>query len=674
MNRRLFLETVTSTVAFAALSSSRQASALKSENHATRSAKIQDSLGSNTANVRIGNFHSFYPGGIAFLKDDAWGVVLGIGWPKTGKPGTAAPDNSIYQINFDYEGVPVTCEWGRVGTEAAAVRLTAPRAVQITMDIPARPWAFFNNILWQSGSHSLEALAVSAEGQTIRWQLQSNVPITSTFDKPVCEGKFSAQIEADKPLLIVAGFGGIQPREDIGPLLDAATRKYERSRARATGSWGDFAGAIADNINNSRLYSSLSRTVATLIGRDQWIVIDSDYLPYFTWDTSFNGLLASIENPEQARETIRILLSFQRPDGMMPQYGGWRHEGPLPYINIAFSNPPVTSLCVWKMHERWPDRNFLAEVYPMLLKWHDWWPKHSDGNGNGLLEWGALGSFEDARLACGWDDTPAFDGATKVGTQMNADAVDLNSLWSMDAEYLARMADELGKHEDATRLRAEHVAMNQRINDLLWNEELGVYCSRLWGEPGAPGKFLVRLTPMNFYPLICGAPDEARASRLLKTLTDPKKFWGEWLIPTLAYDDPEWVKQDYWKGHTWAPVNYLIWQGIRRYGTPEQKLQLAERSVRLFMTNWTERGTCNEAYMSSTGMGDRYPHYTWGALLCQIGLEYVYDATADGQPRHFEGQPNTPRIELRNMPSGGKLYRIVSDGVRTSVQQVDGPQ
>ena len=643
------------------------ASAQGSEGNPPRSTRVPDSPGKEIEKNRIGNFHSFYPGGIAFLKNDAWGIVLDIGWDKTGKPGTAAPDQSIHRFSFENEGVPVTCEWGRVGEEAAGIRLTAPRATQISMKIPASPWAFFNNILWQSGSHALEALAVSERGETTQWRLQCNMPITSSLDKPVCEGIVKVQIEPGKPLLIMAGFGEIQTPLAIGPLLNAASQKYERLRALATGSWGDFAGAIADNINNSQLYSSLTKRVATLIGRDQWIVTDPDYLPFFTWDTSFNALLASIENPEQARETIRILLSFQRPDGMMPQYGGWKHEGRLPYINIAFSNPPVTSLCVWKMHERWPERNFLAEVYPKLLKWHDWWPKHSDGNGNGLLEWGAIGSFADARLGCGWDDTPAFNGATKVGTQMNADAVDLNSLWSMDAEYLARIAGELGRHDDEKRLRAEHVTMNKRINDLLWNEELGVYCSRLWEENGAPGKFLTRLTPMNFYPLICGAPDEDRASRLLKTLTDPKKFWGDWLVPTLAYDDPDWTKQDYWKGHTWAPVNYLIWQGIRRYGTDEQKLQLAERSVRLFMTNWTERGTCNEAYLSSTGIGSRYPHYTWGALLCQIALEYVYDATVDGQPRHFEGQPKMPRMELRNMPSGGKLYRIICDGARITV-------
>ena len=667
MNRRSFLGNVTSVLAVTALSSSEQANARGSEENSASSANIQSVPVDEARISHIGNFHSFYPGGIAFLKDNAWGVVLDIGWDKTGKPGFAAPDQSIHRVSFDNEGVLVTCEWGKVGDETAAIRLTAQRATQVSMKIPATPWAFFNNIVWQSDRHSLEALAVSERGETTQWRLQCSSPITSTMEKPVSEGKVTVQIEAGKPLLIVAGFGELQPTQGIGPLLDAASHKYETLRVLATGSWGNFAGAIADNINNSQLYSSLTKTVATVIGRDQWLVTDPDYLPFFTWDTSFNALLASLENPEQARETIRTLLSFQRPDGMMPQYGGWKHVSRLPYINVAFSNPPVTSLCVWKIHERWPKLRFLAEVYPKLLNWHDWWPKHSDGNGNGLLEWGAIGSFADARLGCGWDDTPAFDGAEKIGTQMNADAVDLNSLWSMDAEYLARIAGELGKHDDQERLRSEHKTMNERINDVLWNEELGVYCSRLWGKDGTPGEFLRRLTPMNFYPLICGAPDETRASRLMKTLTDPKKFWGEWLVPTLAYDDPEWTKQDYWKGHTWAPVNYLIWQGVRRYGTREQKLQLAERSVRLFMTNWTERGTCNEAYMSSTGIGDRYPHYTWGALLCQIGLEYVYDATTDGQPHHFEGQPKIPRMELRNMPSGGRLYRIISDGERISV-------
>jgi putative isomerase len=356
------------------------------------------------------------------------------------------------------------------------------------------------------------------------------------------------------------------------------------------------------------------------------------------------------------------------PSGMVAQIANWNHD-PIPYVNVNQSNPPVASLCAWKMYQRWPDREFLAEVYSALLRWHQWWPKYSDGNHNGLLEWGsgynsrlekgAHGSFPDAVLACGWDDTPAFDGAEMIGTQMNADAVDLNSLWSMDAQYLSYMAEELGLKSDAAELRQQQAHINSLINDVLWNEELGVYCSRLWNKDGSPGKFLTRLTPMNFYPLICGAPDEQRAQRVLETLTNPAKFWGRWPIPTLAYDDPLYPQQEYWHGHTWAPVNYLLWQGVRRYGTQQQKHELAQRSVELFMRNWTEFGTCNENFKSTDGSGDDRPHYTWGALLCQIGIEYCYDADAHGGPATSK-EVGPIDIDLRNMPSGGSLYRIRS--------------
>ena len=49
-----------------------------------------------------------------------------------------------------------------------------------------------------------------------------------------------------------------------------------------------------------------------------------------------------------------------------------------------------------------------------------------------------------------------FDGAKMRGPNMMADAVDLSSLWSADAEYLALIADALGKKADAERFRAEH--------------------------------------------------------------------------------------------------------------------------------------------------------------------------------------------------------------------------
>ncbi len=68
------------------------------------------------------------------------------------------------------------------------------------------------------------------------------------------------------------------------------------------------------------------------------------------------------------------------------------------------------------------------------------------------------------------------------GTTMDCYAVDLSAMWAMDAHHLALLADALGKTGDAKRFRQDETEMNKRINDRLWNDKLGVYCSRFWDD------------------------------------------------------------------------------------------------------------------------------------------------------------------------------------------------
>lgn len=77
-----------------------------------------------------------------------------------------------------------------------------------------------------------------------------------------------------------------------------------------------------------------------------------------------------------------------------------------------------------------------------------------------------------------------------VGNTMNADAVDLSSMWSIEAEFLARISKALGKGQDAQKFESERDAVNKRINDRLWNKEMGIYCSRFWDVPPVEGDAL----------------------------------------------------------------------------------------------------------------------------------------------------------------------------------------
>ncbi len=462
----------------------------------------------------------------------------------------------------------------------------------------------------------------------------------------------------DAPARFVAGFGKLPAFDKVDDLLAAAKKSYLARRLLPTGDWGDFVSPIAENLNNSRIYSSDDRVVFHTVGRG-WADGKPNNAPLFCWDSFFNGLLASLDDPQTGRQTVRSILSWASPDGFVPNFAHW-DRNPARYPNRLChvrSQPPVGALCVWKMHQRWPDVDFLREVYPKLARWHAWWFTARDGNHDGLLEWGSNGqSAREAIFETGWDDSPAFDGAKMVGNTLNVNAVDLNSLYTMDAEYLALIADAIGKPGDARAYRQERAAMIQRINDKLWNEELGVYCSRYWDEDGKPGAFL---TPAHADELLSA---DCRRSRFIPVRAraqahdQPKKILGPVGFCRRCRDDPLWPTQNYWKGKVWAPVNYLVFQGLKRYASPELQAEFARKSVDIFMRNWTAKRVCGENYLSTTGDQSSDPHYTWGALMCLIGLESIVDVDNDGQVK--TGRGFTVNIELNHIPLQGQLRRI----------------
>lgn len=587
--------------------------------------------------VVIGNYLTHAPSGIAFVVDDAAAFLLDTGAPYFAGP--SAPDDSYHRVDFTKDGCDVCFEWGRV-RDCAIGRFRAEKPVVI--DIKLRQ-------TWPDIETTYEATVDGADGvsNSTRWALRTQPRPSRSSDT-----ELSVDAAPDRPGYIVAGCGQLPSFDGIDERLEAAGLEYEARRPSSSGEWGDFLGAIAINLSNARLYSTDNHVVAHSVART-WAK-DPNTAPYFCWDSFFNGALACLDDPIAARQTVRAMLAYQTDDGLVPNFAHAHFGGG---ISLDRSQPPVAAMCVWNMHQHWPDKAFLREVYPKLVVWHRWWATARDGNHDGLLEWGSsTGVLSEAILETGWDDTVHFEGAEMEGQTLNADAVNLSAMWALDAQYLALIADELGHSADAEGFRLEHAAIGKRINEELWNAEQGIYCSKTWD-----GRFLTRLTPMNFYPLMAGAASDDRAKQTLSVMTDPRRFWGDWILPTVAYDDPVWPQQDYWRGKVWAPVNYLVFQGLKHYASPELQNEFADKSLRLFMRNWTSKRVCGENFLSTDGTQSSTPQYTWGALLCLLGLENIVRLEPDGKLR-LNGTLKV-HAELRNVPLGGHTYRVhVSPG------------
>lgn len=102
-------------------------------------------------------------------------------------------------------------------------------------------------------------------------------------------------------------------------------------------------------------------------------------------------------------------------------------------------------------------------------------------------------------------------------------------------------------------------------------------------------------------------------------MLNPDEFWGEWVLPSIERGDPSYPKQNYWKGRIWAPMNFLVYLGLREYDLPEARAKLVERSEALLLKEWLEHGHVYENYNADTGEGGGVMNadafYHWGGLL-----------------------------------------------------------
>ena len=418
----------------------------------------------------------------------------------------------------------------------------------------------------------------------------------------------------------------------IDAILAEKAKAYAEQRPSVKGLFEGAPEAIGNSMFWNTVYAaslnssfpSISRQWAN--GWGGWMVGE--------WDCFFGALLTSLEESKQTTAAIKAILLAQTENGLVP------NAASASGITPGRSQPPVGSYITWKVYQRTQDRSLLEWAYPRLKKWHEWWLRDRgdgqswrDGNHDGLLEWGSdrgsatgpggRGYLMASRWETVIDDNPMYDEVKynpKTYT-MDLDDAGLNSLYVLDGECLSKIATILGKEDDAKAFTADYERQKQLIREKLWNEKDGIFENRFWD-----GNFSKRLSPTNFYPLLAGVPTPEQAKRMIdEHLLNPKEFWGTYVLPSISRNDPAFVDQFYVRGTIWPMLNYLVYQGINRYGFDDVALQFATKSYDLFMGDWRVAQHDNEQYGAEGGNGGGDPHYTWGALLPQIALDQYAD-------------------------------------------------
>jgi putative isomerase len=444
-------------------------------------------------------------------------------------------------------------------------------------------------------------------------------------------------------------------------LEDVASPASTTSLPRQAGTFSGALDAVRDVIGWNTVWDAVNRRPYTSLSRN-WVAQKFGGFGVWLDDVLYHALLGGFFDLGVVRENWEAVLAGARPQGNLPCLMTGRDSW------VDRTQPPIAGFLLWMTYLRSGTRELLERAYPTLLANHDWWFAMRDGNGNGLMEYGTSpvgdGLYRGTKLAAkdesSMDNSPTHDEA-KLDTAtwtLDCEDVGLNSLIALDGEMLALIATELGDADTAVRLVDRTDGLKARIRDELWDESREVFASRLWS-----GAFVRSLAPTSFYPLLAGAASPAQAAAMLKLLTDPEKFGGEWLLPSVTRDDPAFGDNVYWRGRIWPPLNFLVYHGLKRSGFAAAARALAENSVSLFMGEWHAHRRSPENFSAVTGEAcdqpDTDPFYGWGALMPALGVAEVMDVTP------WSGWEITHAAD-------GSLGPVLAPGGRAIVESVDG--
>ncbi|MDW5499592.1 alpha-glucosidase [Pseudomonas lundensis] len=168
-----------------------------------------------------------------------------------------------------------------------------------------------------------------------------------------------------------------------------ATQAQERVAVKAietlNGNWRGAAGAMK--------FDSVTPSVTGrwFSGNQTW-----------PWDTWKQAYAMAHFNPNVAKDNIRAVFAFQiQPDdplrpwdaGFIPDLIAYNpspeREGDGSNWNERNTKPSLAAWAVMEVYNTTGDKEWLSEMYPKLVAYHDWWLRNRDHNGNGVPEYGA---------------------------------------------------------------------------------------------------------------------------------------------------------------------------------------------------------------------------------------------------------------------------------------------
>ncbi|WP_300350688.1 trehalase family glycosidase [Clostridium sp.] len=379
------------------------------------------------------------------------------------------------------------------------------------------------------------------------------------------------------------------------------------------------------------------------------------FVGMWAWDSWKQAVATANFDGELAKNNIRALFDYQikGDDSVRPYDKGTiidaifynkdkQRGGEGGNWNERNSKPALAAWAVWNVYKETNDIEFLKEMYPKLVDYHNWWYTNRDHDKNGIAEYGGMvhpanNSEDEIILAAAWesgmDNATRFDkegfgsddagvhvfenkdnNGNTIGYSINQESVDLNSYLYAEKGFLKSIADVLGKTEDSKKYELEAKNVGEYIRNNMFDKETGFFYDLQINEDGSEKKLLVNRGKgtEGWMPLWAKVATQDEAELVKENMMDSNKFNTYMPLPTASKDNPKFNPNKYWRGPVWMDQALYGIESLQNYGFKNEAETLTKK---LFdnAEGLIGDGPIRENYNPETGQGLHTKNFSWSA-------------------------------------------------------------
>lgn len=328
----------------------------------------------------------------------------------------------------------------------------------------------------------------------------------------------------------------------------------------------------------------------------------------------------------------------------------------------GITQPPMLAEAIVQIGERLPlleRRSWYRQVFNDLLAYHQWLYHERDPHGEGL-------TLQIHPWETGLDNTPPWMVELHdhllpwwIRVLQKTQLEKVTGMFRRDTRFVPRdqrfsNIDALALYDTQRRLRRKAYDINRildhslfAIEDLTFNsilvranehlltiaksiraeipqdllkrielthkslEELwDPYTEQYYSRDFTTHRLLKTQSIATLMPLYAGTISKERAAMLVKSIENEHIFGPAYPIPSAPLSSSWFNPNRYWQGPTWFNTNWLIIDGLRRFGYHDHADALIEGSLEL-----VNNGTFNEYYNPISGEPLGAGNFSWTAAI-----------------------------------------------------------